>query len=117
MLMCSFIFSALSDDGVDIRSVVDVIPDHPSCVLTHETELLRNYLITKEPVAQQSIATRYRFYSPPDLLGPSYGIYTAEHTDPVTAKQQALGHCKAGEAIIVSDTLIVDDNVAVKFNC
>ena len=100
-----------------MRSLIEVQPD-ANCALTKETELLHNYLESKGlVVADQIHKSFYQMYAPADLLGHSYGIYTTDHTDPVTAKQLALGHCMAGEATIVSDTLIVDDNVAVTFTC
>lgn len=112
-----YVNSALSADGMDIRSFIQVIPERSTCTRSEENELLHNYLATKFPIAHQVDPTQYVMYAPPDPLGPSYGIYTTESNDPIAAKQTAMGHCMAGEATIVSDVLIVDENVAVTFNC
>ena len=118
MTMNTIFCSALNEDGTDIRSLVDVFPVYPSCVISKVNKLLKNYLITQIPTyKEQGQPSRFQLYAPPDPLGPSYGIYTSETTDPVAAKQLALGHCMAGEATVVSNKLIVDKKVAVVFSC
>jgi len=110
-------FSSVSLDGQSDRSLVAITPTTSTCRRHAVNQQLRAYLETRLPLAGQINQVSYRMYAPPDPLGQTYGVYKNSASDPVTAKRFARGHCFAGESRVMSDTMKIDNNVAVTFKC